>query len=587
MLGLESDVEIDDPDLSSEYHETALILAAAGGHLDCVKELLSRGASIEAMDSSRRTALICACLNGRVDCVEELLRRGAEINKQDGFGATALNRAAANGHLECIKLLMEQSCIRLVIERSCKIDFANQNGMTSLASAALGSHYDCFVFLLGSGAYVPPVGGGLRRQLDDLLGLPKNSKLRVALQEHESRIPTSLETSISPPRTPRRTANPNAIIPVVPTPELLNLPLNHEGSTSQQGDEDIPIINPNLADPMVQQVREFANEKAKLVKKVEERDTEILKLDKEVKKLKAQVETANQETSKAKASNATIEAAAAEYSRLYVTLSDEVKKLETAAAAAEEAETNLLEILDAKDTQIKNLDEQREVAEKKISDAQAAEARLRATMECFQLLLKNMASAQVRSIDGRSRTVNDLVEYAPSLAEYLSHFVNESNQLKLVSSTGESSDDATESAVDANESNDVASESNDAASESSESSVDEDIRQLDEQIMELGGRVTKVEKEASELEAAAKAAANARITQLKAQMKELEATMAVQDEEEQEDTPEAQAALEAAATNVEAELRTTLDERDTVILQLNARIRELEAARIVRTRYRS
>ena len=274
IRGLELGVRVDDSYLSSQDHETALILAAAGGHLGCVKELLSWGANIEATNRWGRTALICACLSGRHDCAEELLKRGANINTQDGFGATALNQAAAHGHLNCIRLLIGQDC---------KIDFADQDGRTPLMRAAWGSHYDSFVFLLESGAYVPPLGGGLRRQLDGLLGRPENSKLFITFQEHESPVPT----------TPRSTTTSNlnpSTIPMVPAlvPALSNRPLNQGAGTSgtlrrSLGEEVTGIADMSSASSQLVDVQ------AELRTTLDERETQILQLE-------AQLVAAMQET---------------------------------------------------------------------------------------------------------------------------------------------------------------------------------------------------------------------------------------------------------------------------------------------------
>jgi ankyrin repeat protein len=79
---------------------SALFIAAGSGHLDCLKELLDRGADVNALHEVRylrrptlllvhktilrvqsgRTALFVAAGSGHLDCLKELLDRGAAVN---------------------------------------------------------------------------------------------------------------------------------------------------------------------------------------------------------------------------------------------------------------------------------------------------------------------------------------------------------------------------------------------------------------------------------------------------------------------------------------------------------------------------
>ena len=42
-------------------------------------------------DNNSNTALILAASNGHVDCVKELVKAGAELHATDSYGNTALN----------------------------------------------------------------------------------------------------------------------------------------------------------------------------------------------------------------------------------------------------------------------------------------------------------------------------------------------------------------------------------------------------------------------------------------------------------------------------------------------------------------
>ena len=58
--------------------QTALHLAAGGGHHDIVLELLSAGADTDARNSYLWTPLSCAAARGWVKCVRHLIRVSCE-----------------------------------------------------------------------------------------------------------------------------------------------------------------------------------------------------------------------------------------------------------------------------------------------------------------------------------------------------------------------------------------------------------------------------------------------------------------------------------------------------------------------------
>ena len=79
-----------------------MMLAAADGYTDIVRELISLGADVNAKTVNDWTALIYATKNGHIDTVEVLLLAGADVNAQNAFGNTALSLAK---NPEIIKLL--------------------------------------------------------------------------------------------------------------------------------------------------------------------------------------------------------------------------------------------------------------------------------------------------------------------------------------------------------------------------------------------------------------------------------------------------------------------------------------------------
>ena len=65
--------------------ETALHLAAANGHHDVVRTLLSKGALVDAEDENSCTPLMFAALGNHPHSVKELLQHGANITRYPDF----------------------------------------------------------------------------------------------------------------------------------------------------------------------------------------------------------------------------------------------------------------------------------------------------------------------------------------------------------------------------------------------------------------------------------------------------------------------------------------------------------------------
>ncbi len=73
--------------------------------MEVVRELLARGAAVDAVEDAGCTPLYIASQNGHLEVVCELLARGALPGVAATNGATALSRATANGHAAIAQLL--------------------------------------------------------------------------------------------------------------------------------------------------------------------------------------------------------------------------------------------------------------------------------------------------------------------------------------------------------------------------------------------------------------------------------------------------------------------------------------------------
>lgn len=79
--------------------------AACHGDLRVIKDLVKRGASVNAADYDKRSALHLAAAEGHADVVQFLVDNGAAVNSQDRWGGDPLKDAIRGGHSKCQTIL--------------------------------------------------------------------------------------------------------------------------------------------------------------------------------------------------------------------------------------------------------------------------------------------------------------------------------------------------------------------------------------------------------------------------------------------------------------------------------------------------
>lgn len=132
-------------------HTRTLIGAATEGDLSAVSEFLDEGADINGFvalfdaDVNGFTALHGAARYGSLHIVKELVGRGAEINAKNTDGETALHLATSKGHLQVCKYL---------IENKANVDETDKYGRTALFFAATSGYSEIVKFLVDHGAEV-------------------------------------------------------------------------------------------------------------------------------------------------------------------------------------------------------------------------------------------------------------------------------------------------------------------------------------------------------------------------------------------------------------------------------------------------
>lgn len=152
--------------------DTALLLAAYGGHRRLVERLLELGASLEDKNGCGFTPLLSAANGGQQEMAEWLLLHGASLKEADHDGYTSLILAACGGNIELVSfflmhgaslqernnngdtaLLLAAYCghrdlVQWLLEQGSTLDERNNTGMGVLISAANGGHLEVVELLL-------------------------------------------------------------------------------------------------------------------------------------------------------------------------------------------------------------------------------------------------------------------------------------------------------------------------------------------------------------------------------------------------------------------------------------------------------
>lgn len=112
---------------------TALLLAAAKGHLPVMRWLYLHGASVNAQTHSGDTVLLLAVKCGDLTVVKWLYQHGADLHSVNHAGNNALSMAAMGGDLTMVRWLMSKEVVNCRNSEGCDaLALAVQNGDVSV-----------------------------------------------------------------------------------------------------------------------------------------------------------------------------------------------------------------------------------------------------------------------------------------------------------------------------------------------------------------------------------------------------------------------------------------------------------------------
>jgi len=136
-----------------------LLAAAATDHLEMVRELLNRGASVDLPSNLGITALMNAAVYGHLSIVLVLLQHSANPDLQANDGITALMGAASEGQEACVQALLRAKANTELLDKDgdTALQWAEVKGHTAIARL-LRQHASCLALGLGLAlcAALPP-----------------------------------------------------------------------------------------------------------------------------------------------------------------------------------------------------------------------------------------------------------------------------------------------------------------------------------------------------------------------------------------------------------------------------------------------
>ena len=144
-------------------------MAAGGGHANTLKVLLDGGGDLKSRDPKGNAPLFLGAASGSLECVNELIERGAPVNDTNNARQTPLMKAAEAGHAPIVKRLVKKGrlCTQTLLpplfpfhlkcwitnndwctHTGAKVNVKDTNGQTPLHCASSSGSLECVTFLI-------------------------------------------------------------------------------------------------------------------------------------------------------------------------------------------------------------------------------------------------------------------------------------------------------------------------------------------------------------------------------------------------------------------------------------------------------
>ncbi|XP_063277319.1 ankyrin repeat and SOCS box protein 10 isoform X2 [Prinia subflava] len=158
-----------DPDAVSEDGYRPLHLCKSSDSIECVRQLLQHGASVNSQtEEENDTALHVAARHGLAEHVQLLLHHGAQLEVQNKEGQTPLNAACAQRHQPQDMDRYYRVC-QLLVEGGASINAADRDRQHPLHLACKNANAQIAELLLARGANVNVMNYGGNTALHNIL----------------------------------------------------------------------------------------------------------------------------------------------------------------------------------------------------------------------------------------------------------------------------------------------------------------------------------------------------------------------------------------------------------------------------------
>ncbi|XP_032921194.1 ankyrin repeat and SOCS box protein 10 [Catharus ustulatus] len=158
-----------DPEAVSEDGYRPLHLCKSSDSIECVRQLLQHGASVNSQtEEENDTALHVASRHGLAEHVQLLLHHGAELEVKNKEGQTPLNAACAQRHQPQDMDRYYRVC-QLLVERGASVNAADRDRQHPLHLACKNANVQIAELLLARGANVNVMNYGGNTALHNIL----------------------------------------------------------------------------------------------------------------------------------------------------------------------------------------------------------------------------------------------------------------------------------------------------------------------------------------------------------------------------------------------------------------------------------